>query len=394
MQPESPHILTVNAGSSSLKLAVYANDADDGDDGICGTAPRELHRGHIETGDLRDDDALHWIKTHPGPEPFAGIGHRLVHGGPHHHRPCLIDDALLHDLRQLTAVDPGHLPAEIGLIETLSRHFPGVPQFACFDTDFHHDLPRVAQLLPLPRRYEKEGLRRYGFHGLSYAYLMQELARRAGPERPDRPAAAGGRVVLAHLGSGASLAAVHHGRPVDTTMAFTPAAGVPMSTRAGDLDPGLAGYFARVHHLSAEQFDTMVTHQSGLLGVSETSGDLRDLLAIEDHDPRAAEAVELFCYAVRKQIGAYAAALGGLDTLVFSGGIGEHAPTIRRRVCAGLCFLGIAIQSKDNDANASVISAPGAEVAVHVIPTDESQMIARSVCRLLHAAPISESTPC
>jgi acetate kinase len=249
---------------------------------------------------------------------------------------------------------------------------------ACFDTGFHHDLPRVARLLPIPRRYEAQGVRRYGFHGLSYAFLMGELARLAGAD------AAKGRVILAHLGSGASLAAVHDGKSVDTSMAFTPTAGLPMSTRSGDLDPGLAWYLARAEGLDAKGFNEMVTRQSGLLGVSETSSDMRDLLARETQDVRAAEAVALFCYQVKKCIGAFAAALGGLDALVFAGGIGEKAPPVRARACEGLGFLGITLDEGRNAANAGVISAAASPVVVHVIRTDEERMIARSVCRVLN----------
>jgi acetate kinase len=248
---------------------------------------------------------------------------------------------------------------------------------ACFDTAFHHDLPRVARLLPIPRRYEAQGVRRYGFHGLSYAFLMVELARLAGTE------AAQGRVILAHLGNGASLAAVRDGKPVDTSMSFTPTAGVPMSTRSGDLDPGLVWYLARTEGLDAKRFNEMVNFQSGLLGVSETSSDMRDLLEHETQDERAAEAVALFCYQVKKWIGGFAAALGGLDTLVFAGGIGENAPAVRARICDGLGFLGIEVEEKRNATNEGVISAETSGIPVRVIHTDEERMIAKMVCGVL-----------
>ena len=284
---------------------------------------------------------------------------------------------MVEELHRLSPFDPEHLPEEILLTEAFHRRFPDLPQVACFDTAFHHDLPRVARLLPIPRRYEAQGVRRYGFHGLSYAFLMGELARLAGTE------AAQGRVILAHLGNGASLAAVRDGKPVDTSMSFTPTAGVPMSTRSGDLDPGLVWYLARTEKMSAKQFNEMVNFQSGLLGVSETSSDMRDLLDRETQDVRAAEAVALFCYQVKKWIGAFAAALGGLDTLVFAGGIGENAPTVRARICDGLGFLGIELEEKRNAANEGVISAAASRVAVRVIRTDEECMIARSVCCIL-----------
>jgi acetate kinase len=251
---------------------------------------------------------------------------------------------------------------------------------ACFDTAFHHDLPRVAQLLPIPRRYEAQGVRRYGFHGLSYAFLLEELARVAGPQ------AARGRVILAHLGNGASLAAVYEGKSMDTSMGFTPTGGVPMSTRSGDLDPGLVWYLARTEKITAKKFNEMVNFQSGLLGVSETSSDMHDLIERKTDDVRAAEAVALFCYQVKKGIGAFAAALGGLDTLVFAGGIGENAPVVRARTCDGLGFLGIELDEKRNAANAAVISAETSPVAVHVIHTDEEWMIAKTACRVLGLA--------
>jgi acetate kinase len=300
-----------------------------------------------------------------------------VHGGPKYSEPQLITAEMVEELHRLSPFDPEHLPEEILLTEAFHRRFPQLPQVACFDTAFHHDLPRVAQLLPIPRRYEAQGVRRYGFHGLSYEFLMGELARL------DDPAASKGRVILAHLGNGASLAAVRDGESVDTSMSFTPAAGLVMSTRSGDVDPGLVSYLWRSEQMTAAQFDKMINHESGLLGVSESSSDMRDLLAHETQDVRAAEAVALFCYQVRKWIGAYAAALGGLDTLVFAGGIGENAPVIRARICEGMEFLGIEIEEKQNAVNEGVISTQASRVAVRVIHTDEELTIARSVCRVL-----------
>lgn len=292
---------------------------------------------------------------------------------------------MIADLRQLTPFDPEHLPEEILLTEAFHRRFPDLPKVACFDTAFYHNLPRVAQTLPIPRRYEAQGGRRYGFHGLSYAFLMGELAHLAGA------GAARGRVILAHLGSGASLAAVHGGKPIDTSMSFTPTAGVPMSTRSGDLDPGLVWYLTRTEHMSAQQFNTMVNFQSGLLGVSETSSDMHDLLEREAQDVRAAEAVALFCYQIKKWVGAFAAALGGLDTLVFAGGIGEHAPTVRARICAGLEFLGVTLDEQRNTAQAGIISADSSRVMVRVMHTDEEQMIVKLMCRLLGLGMTSEA---
>ncbi len=384
-----PLILTINGGSSSIKFALFEP----------GEPPRLVRSGQIErigqaTARLALTDVppknvaapdhaaavdvlLGSLEESAGLESLVAVGHRVVHGGPKYSEPQRITAEIVEELRRLSPFDPEHLPEEILLTEAFHRRFPELPQVACFDTAFHHDLPRVARLLPIPRRYEAQGVRRYGFHGLSYVFLMGELARLAGAD------AARGRVILAHLGNGASLAAVREGKPVDTSMGFTPAAGVPMSTRSGDLDPGLVWYLARTEKMGAKQFNEMVNFQSGLLGVSETSSDMRDLLQREAQDVRAAEAVALFCYQVRKWIGAFAAALGGLDTLVFAGGIGENAPIVRARICAGLGFLGIEVEEKRNAANEGVISAAAGRVAVRVIRTDEELTIARSVCRVL-----------
>jgi len=320
---------------------------------------------------------MDWIEERGGSDALTAVGHRVVHGGPKYSEPQRINAEMVEELHRLSPFDPEHLPEEILLTEAFHCRFPDLPQVACFDTGFHHDLPRVAQLLPIPRRYEAQGVRRYGFHGLSYAFLIGELARLAGTE------AAQGRVILAHLGNGASLAAVRDGKSVDTSMSFTPTAGVPMSTRSGDLDPGLIWYLARTEKMSTKQFHEMVNFQSGLLGVSETSSDMRDLLDCETRDVRAAEAIALFCYQVKKWIGSFAAALGGLDTLVFAGGIGENAAPIRERICDGLGFLGIELDEKRNVANAGVISSETSRIPVRVIRTDEESVIASMVCRVL-----------
>jgi acetate kinase len=394
MKPANPRILTINGGSSSIKFALFE----------AGDPPRRLLEGALERIGLPEaglqvaglDPAdnvsrpvtavdhtvavgilMDWIEAHLGRDALTAVGHRVVHGGPKYSEPRRITTEMLEELRQLSPFDPEHLPEELLLTEAFQRRFPDLPQVACFDTAFHHDLPRVARLLPIPRRYEAQGVRRYGFHGLSYAFLMGELARLDGTE------AAQGRVILAHLGNGASLAAVRDGKPVDTSMGFTPAAGVPMSTRSGDLDPGLVWYLARSENMGAKQFNEMVNSRSGLLGVSETSSDMRELLDREAQDVRAAEAVALFCYQVKKWIGAYAAALGGLDTLVFAGGIGENAPPIRERICAGLGFLGIELDPRRNARHAALISPDNARVKVRVVRTDEALMIARSVARVL-----------
>jgi acetate kinase len=390
----SASILTINGGSSSIKFALFdaekklqrsmsgsieriglpqstfvvkgSNKADNFSRSV--TAPNHT----VAVGLLMD-----WIEERIQSGELTAVGHRVVHGGPKYSDPQRVTTEMVEELHQLKPFDPEHLPEEILLTEAFHRRFPNLPQVACFDTAFHHNLPRVAQLLPIPRHFEAQGVRRYGFHGLSYAFLMEELARVAGPQ------AARGRVVLAHLGNGASLAAVLDGKSMDTSMGLTPTAGVPMSTRSGDLDPGLVWYLTRTEKITAKKFNEMVNFQSGLLGVSETSSDMHDLLEHESEDVRAAEAVALFCYQVKKWIGAFAAVLGGLDTLVFAGGIGENAPIVRARICDGLGFLGIEMEEAQNRIGAALISAKASRVAVRVIHTDEEWMIAKTVCRVL-----------
>jgi acetate kinase len=397
MKPGNPRILTINGGSSSIKFALFETGESlrrilrggidrIGQPGatlrVKGLNPGDNFSRPVTAPDLNAavGALIDGIEERSGHDAFTAVGHRVVHGGPKYSQPQRITAEMVEELRRLSPFDPEHLPEEILLTEAFHRRFPELPQVACFDTAFHHDLPRVAQLLPIPRRYEAQGVRRYGFHGLSYAFLMGELARLAGTK------AAQGRVILAHLGNGASLAAVHGGKSMDTSMSFTPTAGVPMSTRSGDLDPGLVWYLARTEHLDAKGFNEMVNFKSGLLGVSETSSDMRDLLEHETQDVRAAEAVALFCYQVKKWIGAFAAALGGLDTLVFAGGIGENAPVVRARICDGMGFLGIQLEERRNAANEGVISSETSRVPVRVIPTDEEWMIANTVCCVLGLA--------
>ena len=394
MKPANPRVLTINGGSSSIKFALYeVGDAlqrilEGGIDRIGqpeatlrmkGTCEADNFSRRVKAPDhtAAVDGLMDGIEERSGRELLVAVGHRVVHGGPNYSKPQRITPEMVTELRGLSPFDPEHLPEEIRLTEAFHQRFPGLPQVACFDTAFHHSLPRVAKMLPIPRRYEALGVRRYGFHGLSYSYLMGELERLAGSET------ANGRVILAHLGNGASLAAVRHGKSVDTSMSFTPTAGVPMSTRSGDLDPGLHWYLARTQGLDAKGFSKMVNFESGLLGVSETSSDMRDLLAKEGQDVRAAEAVAMFCYQVKKWIGSFAAALGGLDTLVFAGGIGENAPLVRARICDGLGFLGIELEESRNADTAAVISPSASRIMVRVIRTDEELMIARSVCSTL-----------
>jgi acetate kinase len=391
---KSPRILAINAGSSSLKFALFEGAEHVLHGGIAaigvpgstfnvdGSDPTANVSRPVSVSDHQDavDVLMSAIAAKLTDNPLDGVGHRVVHGGAAYSAPQKVDPDMIAALRGFNAFDPEHLPAEISLLEAFQRLLPDTPQVACFDTAFHHDLPRVARLLPIPRCYEAEGIRRYGFHGLSCTFLMAELARLDGAK------AASGRVVLAHLGSGASLTAVRDGKSVDTSMSFTPASGIPMSSRAGDLDPGLMTYLALTENMAPTQFGEMANFRSGLLGISETSGDMADLLGREAEDVRAAEAVAIFCYQVRKWIGAFAAALGGLDALVFAGGIGENAPVVRARICQDLGFLGIGLDHARNDASAPIISTDASRVRVRVIHTDEEVVIARSVAKVLGLA--------
>jgi acetate kinase len=397
MKSATPVILTINGGSSSIKFALFET----------GRALRRILEGRIEGIGLPEGNfaakgsnpadnfsravvapdhtvavglLMDWLQERIEKAALTAVGHRVVHGGPKYWEPQRITPAMVDELHQLSPFDPEHLPEEILLTEAFHRRFPDLPQIACFDTAFHHDLPRVARLLPIPRRYDAKGVQRYGFHGLSCAYLMEELTRVAGAK------AAQGRVILAHLGNGASVTAVRGGKSIDTSMSFTPTAGLPMSTRSGDLDPGLGWYLSRTEQVTARQFHHMINHESGLLGVSEISSDMRELLLREKEDVRAAEAVALFCYQAKKWICAMAGALEGLDTLVFSGGIGERAPEIRTRICDGLKFLGIELNGKQNAVNAGLISRKSGRVSVRVIRTDEEWMIAKTVCKVLGLA--------
>jgi acetate kinase len=403
MKPADPLILTINGGSSSIKFALFQarNPMErklhgmvdriglSGTNLICnGPSTNQLGSDSlaIPNGKSATDFLMDWLEKQKCFKSVRAVGHRVVHG-MNHTQPELVTQELLDELHRISPYDPDHMPCEIELIETFRKRHPTLPQVACFDTAFHRTMPRVARLLPIPRRFDAKGIQRYGFHGLSYAYLMGELARLGDP------AATTGRVILAHLGNGASLTAVRDGNSVDTSMAFTPTSGLVMSTRSGDLDPGIAPYLARTEQMTTDHFFKMVNHESGLLGISETSSDMRDLLGREAQDVRAAEAIALFCYQVKKWIGAFAAALGGLDTLVFAGGIGENAPPIRARICDGLDFLGIKLDDQRNLANEGNISAIKSRVAVCVIRTDEELMIARLVSHSLGTGLSSEDNP-
>lgn len=397
MNPSNPRVLTINGGSSSIKFSVYQTNPGlervysgkmdrIGLDG-CHLTFRADAGNRTQTRKVTVSDhksvayaMMEWLEEHGRLDSIAAVGHRVAHGMQRTQPEC-ITQGLVDELRRIELIAPDHLPREIELIKAFLEHRPQQPQVACFDTEFHRTMPRVAKLMAIPRRFEAKGVHGYGFHGLSYAFLMEELGRMAGP-RTDQ-----GRVILAHLGSGASMAAVRDGKSVDTSMSFTPTSGLVMGTRSGNLDPGLAFYLAQTEQMTLPQFYEMTTHQSGLLGISGTSSDMRDLLARESNDPHAAEAIAFFCYQAKKLIGSFAAALGGLGTLVFTGGIGENSPRIRARICENVRFLGIELSEARNAANAPVISTDASRVTVRVIRTDEEIMIARATCRTLGLAP-------
>jgi acetate kinase len=360
-------VLALNRGSSSIKFGLFTVAAE----------PQELARGTLTAdGEPAIDQVTRLAREPLSRHPLAVVAHRIVHGGPDLHEPRFVDDEMVATLNQLIHLAPNHLPAEIALIEEVRRSRPRLPQVVCFDTAFHQTLPDVARRLPIPAEYEAQGVRRYGFHGLSYTFLSGELMARSGGKLPSR-------VILAHLGSGSSLCAVLDGRSIDTSMGFTPIGGVVMGTRSGDIDPGAVTYIARLKGFDPESLERELSQRSGLTGLSGGTSDMRELLAGERTDPHCRLAAAVYCYEVRKYIGAYAAALEGLDALVFSGGIGEHAPVVRTRVCTGLEFLGMTLDETANGANAPVISQAASRVAVHVIPTDEELVLARAACQQL-----------
>lgn len=386
-------LLTINTGSSSLKVAVYRIDSDERLELAAQANRIGLSGGRLrirdaqgttlldQHGDLSSHDAaleafFDWLRREDRDDSLAAVGHRIVHGGSRYSEPQLITDDLIAALLDLVVIDPMHLPQAISAIEVTSRTYPSVPQVACFDTAFHRRMPFVAQSYPLPRSVRDDGVIRYGFHGLSYEYIMQKL-------RAEDSAAADGRVIIAHLGNGASMVAVRNGVGIDTTMGFTPSGGLMMGTRAGDLDPGVLLFLLQAKGKSADEVNDLVNRKSGLLGVSEVSADVHDLLDREATNPRAAEALALFCYQAKKYLGALAAALDGLDTLIFTGGIGENATSIRDRICTGLDFLGIQLDPERNAASAPIISVEGSQVTVRVMKTDEDLMIARHTYRLV-----------
>ena len=387
-------ILTINGGSSSIKFSLYKIEDPlkqmfNGQIENIGSSKAKLsfnisateQKNSINIKSTDTDEAannlIDWLEKQEGFDSIKAIGHRIVHGMKHT-EPEIISTELLQGLKKISPYDPEHLPEEIKLIEVFSKRYPSLKQVACFDTSFHTSMPTVAKMLAIPRRFYEKGIQRYGFHGLSYSYLMEELRRLAGND------IANGKVILAHLGSGSSLAAVKAGKSIDTSMGFTPAAGLPMGTRTGDLDPGVAWYLMKFEKLNAKEFNHLINHESGLLGVSEISSDMRELMEVEDTNGNAKDAIELFCYQTKKWIGSFTAVLGGLDTLVFSGGIGEHSPEVRSKICDNLEFLGIELDEIKNMNNEAIISTEKSKVTARVITTNEEVMIAKLINNVLN----------
>lgn len=383
----------MNRGSATLKSALYDCGAENNlllsisvqQTGASGGRLKITDAQHktlldtsvaSEESNVAVEKMAAWLGEHEFLAGLAAVGHRLVHGGPRFRDPQRVTPEFMSEIEKLTPLDPDHLPAAIRGIQFMAQKFPKIPQVACFDTAFHSSLPKIARMYALPRRFFEAGVARYGFHGISYEYVMSELHKLE--ENRSK-----GRVILAHLGSGASIAAIRDGKSVDTSMGFTPLEGLVMGTRAGDVDPGVLLYLANEKQMDGNALNDILNKKSGLLGVSESSADMRDLLEKSANDERARDAVELFCYRAKKYIGAYAAVLGGLDLLVFTGGIGEHAPAVREKICDGLGFLGVQLDGAANESNASVISSPDSRVQVRRIETNEDLMIVRHVAATL-----------
>jgi acetate kinase len=381
-------VLALNSGSSSLKVALYllrgkseerlAQGAAEGlgnKDGRVWLRKRKQSvfdesRGFADASQAADY-LLSVLEREGLPAPSV-VGHRIVHGGPRLRSHQRITPEVLRELEEAVPFAPLHLPPALDVVRHALQRFPDVAHIACFDTVFHHTLPEYAARLPLPQEFWERGLRRYGFHGLSCESIVHALG--------DQLAS---RTVIAHLGNGCSVTAVRDGASVETTMGLTPTGGVIMGTRSGDLDPGVILHLARVENYSAEQLDSLLNHKAGLLGISGETSDMRRLLEMANENPRASLAVEMFCYQLRKAIGAMAAVLGGLELLVFSGGIGERAAPVRRQICSGLKYLGIALDDAANQGNESTISSAKSQCRVAVIESDEDLQIARHCRRLI-----------
>lgn len=362
-------ILSVNAGSSSLKVSVFERD-------FLESARDSLAIEDIEPTLHALEQAVqqvqNWLQNTLSLQPgdIEAIGHRVVHGGEKYSSAERITPDLLAYLASITPLAPNHMPSALAALNAFQQTYPQVQHVACFDTSFFHSVPEVAKTLPIPLTLQKEShIRRYGFHGLSYAGLLDSFQQHEGS------VAANGRVIMLHLGSGASVAATKNGQPIDMTMGFTPISGIMMSTRSGDLEPGVLTFLANEKGMSTDQISHLLSHESGLLGVSETTADMHVLLDTQNQNPKGALAVELFCYKIKKTIGAYAAALGGVDSIIFSGGIGERSAEIRRRICQDLEFLGIVIDEQRNQGNERLISSDQSNVGVHVILAREDHSI-------------------
>ena len=388
------YLLVINAGSSSIKFAIYQKDASSAQlvadaagqiEGI-GSQPSftvKSSYGEVLVERTFSVDEAHdhtdaitiiraWLREYFADGTLLAVGHRVVHGGQHYSAPVLIDAKVLMELETLVPLAPLHQPHNLATIRALLETMPSLPQVACFDTAFHRTQPAVAQRFAIPRRFADEGVRRYGFHGLSYEYIASVLPTL-------EPTLADARIIVAHLGSGASLCALHKGRSIATTMGFSPLDGLVMGTRCGSIDPGVLLYLMDRHNMDARALEQLLYHQSGLLGVSGISNDMRTLLASDD--PRAQEAIELFVYRVGREIGSLSAALGGLDALVFTGGIGEHSAVIRAKVCHQAAWLGLELDDSANEAASTRISKPGSKLSAWIVPTDENLMIARHTLR-------------
>ena len=379
-----PSILILNVGSSTLKFGLFplAESDDPFLHGVLEYSGRAGGQLRVVYSRERKEDAVQVAATRESAakellrylersslfKSVRAVGHRLVHGGSKLRAPVVIDPAVRALIKEVVPLAPDHLPTELRAIDEVARFAPAVTQVACFDTAFHGAMPRVARLFGLPRALLDSGVVRYGFHGLSYEYVTDTLQNRG---------ELAARTIVAHLGNGASIAAVRDGVGIDTTMGLTPTGGMVMSTRSGDLDPGILLYLLRSRGFSADDVDDATKHKGGLLGISDSSSDMRELLAARATDPKAEEAIGVFCYQARKFIGGYAAALGGLDALAFTGGIGEQSSEVRARICEGLGFLGIEIDERSNRENAETISAAGSRVRVRTIKANEEAMIAR-----------------
>ena len=389
MQTANFNILTINGGSSSIKFAMFQVQDNltllfsgsikniNSQNTFFNCTGKNIEEKNIALLQVDNFDKgsaylLDWLEMQTDFKNVKAVGHRVVHG-MQHTEPLKISLELLEELKQISLFDPEHLPDEIKLIELFVKRHPALVQIACFDTSFHTTMPHIAKLLPIPLKYFKKGIQRYGFHGLSYAYLMQQLQNIKGINTAKL------KIILAHLGNGASLAAVKNNQCIDTSMGFTPASGLIMGTRTGDLDPGVAWYLMQVEKLNAKKFNHLINHESGLIGLSETSADMQQLIKIKNDDSRATAAFKLFCYQAKKYIGSYAAALDGLDIIVFSGGIGENSPEVRMQICTGLNFLDIELDEMKNKNNELVISTNSSKAIVYVIKTNEELMIAQLV---------------